>query len=639
MTQPYDKIERAYGPHLERGSDNLVAGADNETGNFGIPKENDGAGTTSPAGGGGTAEVIKNESQFSDLWIQNTIKSLNWKPKKQGFYMDGATGYAEFSDIFVAGGITASTGVIGGWNIETDQLSSGAVKLQSLAERILMGSATAPLTGTGIFLGKDGGAYKFRAGDPAGPYMLWDGTALSVRGANIVAPGIGSDIATMTWTFDAVFSKTGTTAEWTSGTLTFQNGLAYAIVAGATPTMTDGQKRYIYFDQNASPTVLQTSLTGTDAVGHSKILIAVSDKAVGEDPTYQVFGGGGGIGVNVSGSVPTSANGWLFNGTFTAVSNNQVDWGAGTLYLGDDLSTTYSISAGNTGALAAVSYIYFDSASPTILQVTTTASAAVGENKILIGVAQNVSSPKVATFQIFGGRGGISNLITADQIAADTITGDEIAANTITAGKMSVSSLSSITANIGSVTSGTITGALIRTSSSGSRVEIDGSSDDIQIFDSGNDLRMKLDSDELSFYNTSGTQLGRLNTPTTSDFKIESLTGNRMVISALGSSDFIIFNVGGNQIGYFASSQFALDQNLQMNNNDILSCGNIEANDTTSDIGSSTTNFDNLYIEDIYFKSRTGSPTTDGQMFYYVSGGTHEIRIQFNGFDFKLDAS
>lgn len=81
----------------------------------------------------------------------------------------------------VVGSVTATSGTIGGWTISSSELSSGNVKLQSTAERILLGSATAPLTGTGIFIGKDGSDYELRAGNPAGDYIHFDGTTFTIN--------------------------------------------------------------------------------------------------------------------------------------------------------------------------------------------------------------------------------------------------------------------------------------------------------------------------------------------------------------------------------------------------------------------------------------------------------------------------
>lgn len=135
---------------------------------------------------GSVEEVaIKTGGSIADVWIRNKIASENWKPKKVGFLLNGQTGYAEFTDVYVAGAITALSGTIGGWTIGTSELSSGSVKIQSTAERILMGAATAELTGSGIFIGKNGANYAFRVGDPAGSYMDWTGSALDVVGGTI----------------------------------------------------------------------------------------------------------------------------------------------------------------------------------------------------------------------------------------------------------------------------------------------------------------------------------------------------------------------------------------------------------------------------------------------------------------------
>jgi len=168
--------------------------------------------------------------------------------------------------------------------------------------------------------------------------------------------------------------------------------------------------------------------------------------------------------------------GWQQDMAFTAASNVQVNWVSGTITLLD--GTTYNITGANTGTMSAITYIYLDiGSSTTVLQTSTTASNAVGSGKILIAVAQNVATGKLATFQVFGGKalGGLGKLVVASDITANTITANEIAANTITANKMSVAQLSAITADLGSITAGTITGGVIKTAASGDRIELNSS--------------------------------------------------------------------------------------------------------------------------------------------------------------------
>lgn len=133
--------------------------------------------------------------------------------------------------------------------------------------------------------------------------------------------------------------------------------------------------------------------------------------------------------------------GWSFSGVFSATDSDTVAWTAGTITLGD--GTTFSISAGNTGNISALTYIYLDTAvSITVLQTTTTSGTAVGANKILVAVAKNETG-KNATFQAFGGK-GVGQLITADNIAANTITSNEIASNTITSNQITTSALTGL---------------------------------------------------------------------------------------------------------------------------------------------------------------------------------------------------
>lgn len=63
------------------------------------------------------------------------------------------------------------------------KILSGKIEISADDEHILLGDATAPLTGTGIFQGLSGGVYQFRAGDPGGAHVIWDGTDLKIAGA------------------------------------------------------------------------------------------------------------------------------------------------------------------------------------------------------------------------------------------------------------------------------------------------------------------------------------------------------------------------------------------------------------------------------------------------------------------------
>ena len=73
-------------------------------------------------------------------------------------------------------GVASNKGLLGGWTITASTIINGNVTMDAANEQILLGAATAPLTGIGVFLGKDGSDYEFRAGDPDNAYTHWNGT-------------------------------------------------------------------------------------------------------------------------------------------------------------------------------------------------------------------------------------------------------------------------------------------------------------------------------------------------------------------------------------------------------------------------------------------------------------------------------
>lgn len=139
------------------------------------------------------------------------------------------------------------------------------------------------------------------------------------------------------------------------------------------------------------------------------------------------------------------------NIVFSVTDADTIAWSSGTIVLSN--GRTFSISAGNTGNMSALTYIYLDPAtSTTVLQTTTTYSTAMGANKTLMGTAQNHTV--TASFIPYGAG---QPLIDGANIGALSIVAGNIAASTITAGKLSVSQLSAITADLGSITAGSIT--------------------------------------------------------------------------------------------------------------------------------------------------------------------------------------
>lgn len=190
---------------------------------------------------------------------------------------------------------------------------------------------------------------------------------------------------------------------------------------------------------------------------------------------------------------------WTTSIVWSATDYRVVAWTAWDIKLAD--WTTYSVDSWNTGNMSAVTYIYYNWT--TTLQKTTTPQDAVGEGKIMLCVAKNITDTTGrAIFQPFG-TVWWTVFITAANIAANTITANEIASNTITATQMNVSQLSAISANLWTITAGTITGATIRTASSGQRAQMDNNY--FRSYDSSGIERLRVDWSTLKFYRSNWT--------------------------------------------------------------------------------------------------------------------------------------
>lgn len=331
------------------------------------------------------------------------------------------------SNLNITGTLTATTGVIGGWTIGVAELSAGSVKIQSTAERILFGEATAPLTGIGIFLGKDGADYEFRAGDPAGDFIHWDGGDLNITGTVTADAGIIGG-----WTIAAgelSAGSPGVKIQSTAERMLFGAASAPSVGIGVFLGL-DGSD---YEFRAGNPAGNRIHWDGTDLLLTGMILKA---PAPGTALTLQ---------------------GWAHDLEFTAVDNDTVQWTTGTVTMpsGD----TFAIVAGNTGAIATVLYVFLDiGVSSTVLQTTATASAAVGSDRILVAVTRKVavtSPPKKAEFIVYGGGDviGLSKTILADVIGVNEITFNEMAGNTITAAEIDSLDLTtqSLTATVGAI--------------------------------------------------------------------------------------------------------------------------------------------------------------------------------------------
>ena len=138
--------------------------------------------------------------------------------------------------------------------------------------------------------------------------------------------------------------------------------------------------------------------------------------------------------------------------------------------------------------------------------------------------------------------------VVAGKLAANSVVASNIQAGVISADKMNVSTLSAITANLGTVTAGsinglTITGGTIRTASSGTRVQLDSSSNELQIY-SGSTKRARGYDQGWDYYNSSGTLKGSIYVSSNDMLIAADLTSTGNLYYGVGSSGSHSFHVG-----------------------------------------------------------------------------------------------
>ncbi|HKI83152.1 MAG TPA: hypothetical protein VKA63_02350, partial [Candidatus Krumholzibacteria bacterium] len=109
------------------------------------------------------------------------------------------------------------TGTVGGWTLSGSQLYAGGssgIRLDATNKHILMGAATGPMSGSGVFIGSDGSSgWDMRAGDPSGHYIHWDESAstLSVNG-DISASSTSEYAATVRYSWGDMVPMTSSTS-------------------------------------------------------------------------------------------------------------------------------------------------------------------------------------------------------------------------------------------------------------------------------------------------------------------------------------------------------------------------------------------------------------------------------------------
>jgi hypothetical protein len=231
--------------------------------------------------------------------------------------------------------------------------------------------------------------------------------ALTITADKIAAQTItANEIAAGTITANEIAANTITASEIAAGTITASELAASLVLSQIIELTTDGHIRSGQTDFNTGIGFWLSANSGTPQ-------FSIGDPA-GHFLTWNgsVLNVNGNLsGVISVGDLPLAASGWTFDGAFSAVDDDTVAWASGTFTSsnGDD----YSITGGNTGNMVARTYIYLDiDTSTTAFQTSTTATDAIGSNKVLIAVAEDGATEPF--FQVFGGAGGINGLSFAE---------------------------------------------------------------------------------------------------------------------------------------------------------------------------------------------------------------------------------
>lgn len=233
MPTDYTKIESGYNDYLERleETDQTINEVQPSVGMNIINSPSD------------LKDGVVSNNSFSDVYIKNFIKSVNYKPKSTGFMIDGLKGYIECMNIHAIGTVTASSGTIGGWSIGSTSLSSGTthIVLDSSNKAIYINSST--FGNSGIQIEYNGGTPRVYVGDGSNAFFKYDGVKATWKSANSELDTSGNmtisggvvQWATISGTTDAPDDNADVTGDNTANDTSNVNSI------GASEVQTDAQ--------------------------------------------------------------------------------------------------------------------------------------------------------------------------------------------------------------------------------------------------------------------------------------------------------------------------------------------------------------------------------------------------------------
>lgn len=198
-------------------------------------------------------------------------------------------------------------------------------------------------------------------------------------------------------------------------------------------------------------------------------------------------------------------------------------------------------------------------------------------------------------------------------IGIGNITGTYIANGAITTAKLTATAIDGMT----------ITGAIVRTSSSTTRVQLNASTNALEVRKSGT-VRVSLDDEHIVFYDSVGGETGKLGAT------ISNIIALTFPTTKLG---FVVYGGTSAKMAVGNTSIVAY-VNLDMQGNDIVGLDNVYGSGSEIDWYSQL-DMNNYEIKSVFalrFQGRNVTSLSTGQMAYHDSGGTQQFRCNAGGF-------
>jgi len=415
----------------------------------------------------------------------------------------------------------------------------------------------------------------------------------TISAGSVVVGYTRSFVSTIAWT-----STDQDTASWSTGTVTDAGGTAYSIASGNTGNI--AAKTYIYLDPDVSITVLQTTTTATNAVGGSKILLAIVTAGASASincaidvitSSGTVIDGGrittNSVTLSQLNFTPLTSSG--ATGAVIATINASVE---GIAIDADNISisgsTTFSAGYDPTSKVAALAGSYNSAASAARISIFPDANT---------GIVAYTTDGTSVVFKVEVGGTNVGDVTLGNYAGGVGMLWDQSAGALYIKGNMTAGSIDGVT-----ITGGTITGSTIKTKSTGVRVQMDANDSNIGFYDAGNDLVGEMDDNGTDFY-------------------IQAHDGRNL---ALGAD---------------STGKVYINDTLDMNTNNIVSVGDIGVT-TISMAGAIDMNGNDINeIDHAAFNSRSTNPSISWGFWAFASGGTYEMRMKVNGDNYNISRS